>query len=488
MAMGTRKKREVQERQEGFWVVASALVRTPAHAFYDQLNKLLEGNKFDVCVEHLCRRYYQGTLGRPSIEPGVYFRALLLGYFEGIDSERGIAWRLADSLSMRRFIAYGLTAETPDHSTISRTRRLYSLETHKAVFRWVLKRLVEAGLVEGKTVAVDATTLEANAAMRSLVRRENGQSYEDYLKGLARAAGMVNPTKEQLARWDRKRKKKGSNKEWKNPHDPEARVTKMKDGSTHLAYKAEHGVDLSSGALLAVTIQGADKGDTTTIHETLAEAGEAVAEMIEHEATTQPTEEPKVNLGGVEEAVADKGYHSGPVLQDLNKVNCRGYIPEPDRGKRKWAGKADEQKQVYANRRRIRGERSKRLQRKRTELTERSMAHMYETGGMRRVHLRGKSNILKRVLIHAAGFNLALIMRKSIGVGKPRRLQGVSKPSMQALSDRLSSILSRHGAISRFNITTNHQSNISLVTIASAVTSYHQCRSVLIGQGVRRTI
>jgi transposase len=421
MAMGTRKKRE---RQEDFWVVSSEVVGTPAHAFYDRLNQILDQHHFDRNVEQLCRRYYKDRRGRPSITPGVYFRLLLLGYFEGIDSERGIAWRLADSLSLRKFIAYALTEETPDHSTISRTRRLYSVETHKAVFRWVLKILCEEGLVEGKTVSIDATTLEANAALRSLVRRDNGQKYDDYLKDLAKAAGIDNPTREQLARLDRKRKKKGSNKEWKNPHDADARIAKMKDGSTHLAHKAEHAVDLSSGALLAVTVQGADQGDTTTIHQTLAEAGEAVAELIEHEAVTAPAEEPKVNLNGVQEVVADKGYHSGAVVQDLHAVDCRSYIPEPGRGRRNWEGKQDEQKQVYANRRRVQGARSKRLQRKRSELTERSMAHMYETGGMRRVHLKGRDNILKRLLVHAGGFNLALIMRKLVGIGKPRRLQG----------------------------------------------------------------
>jgi len=423
MAMGTCQKRE---RQEDLWVVSSEVVRGPAHAFYERLNEVLEQHHFDRNVEHLCRRYYKGPFGRPSITPGTYFRALLLGYFEGIDSERGIAWRLADSLSLRKFIDYAVTEETPDHSTLSRTRRLYWLETHKAVFRWVLKILAEEGLIEGKTVGIDATSLEANAALRSLVRQEDGQTYEDYLKELAKAAGIEKPTREQLARIDRKRKKKGSNKEWKNPHDPDARITKMKDGSTHLAHKAEHAVDLSSGALLAVTVQGADQGDTTTLHQTLAEAGEAVVELLEHEAMTAPTEEPNVHLAGIEEVVADKGYHSGAVLQELHAVECRSYIPEPERGRRHWEGKAEEQKQVYANRRRIRGSRSKRLQKKRSELTERSMAHMYETGAMRRVHLKGRDNILKRLLVHAAGFNLALVMRKFIGVGKPRQLQGAS--------------------------------------------------------------
>src|SRR2546425_10119208 len=161
MAMGTRKKRE---RQEDLWVVSSEVVGTPAHAFYDRLNQILDQHHFDRNVEQLCRRYYKGRMGRPSITPGIYFRSLLLGYFEGIDSERGIAWRLADSLSMRKFIAYALTEETPDHSTISRTRRLYSVETHKKVFRGVGKILGEDGLVEGETGSIDAARVGGKGA------------------------------------------------------------------------------------------------------------------------------------------------------------------------------------------------------------------------------------------------------------------------------------------------------------------------------------
>jgi len=176
-----------------------------------------------------------------------------MGYFEGLDSERGIAWRVADFLSLRKFLGYALDEETPDHSTISRTRRLYWLETHKAVFRWVLRILAGEGLINGRTLSIDATTLEASAGLKSMVRRDNGQSYDEYLKELAKAAGLENPTREQWVRLDRKRKKKGSNQEWKSPGDPDARITKMKDGRTHLAHKAAHAVDLSSGARLAVT-------------------------------------------------------------------------------------------------------------------------------------------------------------------------------------------------------------------------------------------
>ena len=408
MAMGTRKKRE---RQEQLWIASKAVVQPAGNAFYDRVNRILDEHKFDRKLEALCRKFFKKSVyGRPSLPPGVYFRCLLVGYFEGLDSERGIAWRVADSLSLRRFLGYGLDEETPDHSTISRTRRLYWLETHKAVFRWVTRILTEEGLIQGQTISIDATTLEANAAMKSIVRRDNGQSYNDYLKGLAHAVGIENPTREQLARLDRKRKKKGSNEEWESPADPDARITKMKDGRTHLAHKAEHAVDLSSGALLAITLLPANEGDTSTIHKTLAEAQSVAREIDEN---------------GVEELVADKGYHSGQVLMDLFDEAVRTYIPEPERGKRNWEGKAVEQKRTYENRRRVRGDRGKRLQKIRSELTERTFAHMYETGGMRRVHLRGRENILKRLLVQGAAFNLSLILRKTIGVGKPRQLQGL---------------------------------------------------------------
>src|ERR1022692_2383448 len=370
MAMGTRRKRE---RQQDLWIATSDVVETPGNAFYDRLNQILDEHKFDVKVERLCQKYYEKSpYGRPSISPGVYFRSLLIGYFEGLESERGIAWRMADSLSLRKFLGYALDEATPDHSTISRTRRLYWLETHKAVFKWVVRILTEEGLIEGQTIAIDATTLEANAAMKSIVRRENGQTYNEYLKGLAQAAGIENPTREELARLDRKRKKKGSNQEWKSPSDPDARITKMKDGRTHLAHKAEHAVDLSSGALMAITLAPANEGDTTTVHKTLAEA-ETVAREI------HPL--------GVEELVADKGYHSGETLKTLHDGGVRSYLPEPARGKRNWEGKTVEQKRTYENRRRTRGSRGRRLQKIRSELTERTFAHMYETGAMRRVHL-----------------------------------------------------------------------------------------------------
>jgi transposase len=346
---------------------------------------------------------------------------MLVGYFEGIDSERGIAWRVADSLGLRQYLGYGLDETTPDHSTISRTRRLIDVETHRKVFFWVLGLLADRELVKGKKVGIDGTTLEANAAMRSIVRRDNGASYDEFLKGLAKESGIATPTREDLARLDRKRKKKGANKEWVNPHDADARITRMKDGSTHLAHKAEHAVDMETGAVLAVTLQPADQGDTTTIVETLAEAGENVADLIAREAA-EP--EPIVNLAGIEEVVTDKGYHSGPALLAMKAAGVRTYIPEKKQpGKRHWIGKKDEQQAVYANRQRVSGNHGKSLLRKRGELIERSFAHCYETGAMRRTHLRGHENILKRQLIHVGAFNLSLIFRGLLGAGTPRELK-----------------------------------------------------------------
>jgi len=268
--------------------------------------------------------------------------------------------------------------------------------------------------------SVDGTTLEANAALRSIVRRDNGQGYDDFLKGLANESGIETPTREQLAKLDRKRKKKGNNDDWKNPHDPDAQITKMKDGRTHLAHKAEHAVDLETGAVLAVTLQPAAAGDTNTLHETLTQCGEHIREVaadIDNNAV-------QMNPVGPAELVLDKGYHSNDVLVILKEVEVRSYCSEPDRGHRNWKEKQEEKAAVYQNRRRIRGERGKRLLRQRGERVERSFAHMYETGGMRRTHLRRHDNIIKRLLIHAGAFNLGLVMRKLMGNGTPRGLQG----------------------------------------------------------------
>lgn len=404
-------KRRRGLKQPMIWIATSDLPRTAGHPFYERMNRILDQAGFDGHVEKLCAPFYAERMGRPSLLPGRYFRLLMIGYFEGLDSERAIAWRVADSFALRAFLDLELPEAPPDHSTISRTRRLIDLETHQEVFTWMLKRLAEAGLVKGNTIGIDATTLEANAALRTIVRRDTGESYQEFLTQLAKASGIETPTREVLARLDRKRKHKGSNDDWTHPHDPDAKITKMKDGRTHLAHKAEQVVDLETGAVVAVTVQGADQGDIATSQKTLIEAAEQI------EAVIPDSEGPK-------ELVGDKGYHSNQALVDLEAVGLRSYVSEPERGRRNWKNNPEAQKAVYRNRRRITGERGKRLLRLRGELLERPFAHLYETGGMRRVYLRGHPNILKRVLIHTAAMNLGLLMRTLFGVGTPRALQG----------------------------------------------------------------
>jgi len=426
MAMGTRKQRE---RQEGLWY-GGELPTGPGHPFYSRLNALLEKADFDHFCEKSCAGFYHSKLGRPSLPPGMYFRTMMIGFFEGIDSERGIAWRLADSLTLREFLSIGLDEATPDHVTISRTRRLIGAETHQRIFSWVLERIAQGGLLKGKTMGVDSTTLEANAAMKSIVRRDTGESYNAYLKRVAEAEGVEAPDAAALRRMDRKRRKKTSNKDWVSPADAEAEITKLKDGRTALAYKAENAVDMETGAIVAVTTHGGAEADTATVEATVIEAGVAVAELI-----AEKTEHGQyaVHPGGVEEVVADKGYHSNEVTVGLTQLQVRTHIAEPARGARNWEGKQAEQQAVYGNRRRIRGEYGKGMQRRRGEKIERNFAHQFDTGGMDRLWVRGRENVHKKLLLQAAACNLALLLRSIYGAGKPKAAHDQLKTAVFAI-------------------------------------------------------
>src|ERR1700693_235893 len=333
MAMGRRKRRV---RQEGLWTPTAALPMGASHPFYQRLNQILDEKKFDEYVEAICEDFYADEVGRPGLAPGTYFRLLMVGYFEGVDSDEGIAWRASDSLSIRSFVRIALDESVPDHSTISRTRRLMDVETHQAVFQWVLAVLAEKKLLKGTTIGIDATTLEANAALRSIVRRDTGEKYEEFLARLAKESGIETPTREQLAKVDRERPKKGSNDDWTNPHDPDARITKMKDGRTHLAHKAAHAGDMETGPTVAVTLHAADEGDTKTIQETVAEAGERITSIVadtDNDAVAQ-----QVSAEGPREVVTDKGYHSRAVVSEMAEWGVRTYCSEPDRGPQRGAG------------------------------------------------------------------------------------------------------------------------------------------------------
>lgn len=408
MALGKRRA----EQQE-MWVATTSLPKSEGHTFYRKLNQLLAEAGFDHTVEKICTPHYHNQLGRPSIPPGVYFRMLLVGYFEGIGSQRGIAWRCGDSLSLREFLGIPLTEETPDHSSLTRVRDRLPLDVHTAIFQLVLQLVAERGLLKGKTVAVDSTTLEANAAMKSIVRRETGEDWNDYLRRLLKEQqGIENPTDEELRRFDRQRKdKRVSNEEWMSPTDPDSRIARMKDGRTHLAYKAEHVVDLQTEVVLAVPIYHADHGDGDTMVDSVMEAQTNLSEAgVDVE---------------IEEAVGDKGYHATDTLELADSLNIRTYIPEPKRnGKRNWRKVSEEKRRaVINNRRRTRCARSKRLQRLRSERVERSFAHICETGGARRSWLCGIEKVQKRYLIAAVARNLGLVMRELFGMGTARGLQ-----------------------------------------------------------------
>jgi transposase len=412
MAMGKRKP-----RQESLFVPTDRLLPSAGHPFYERLNTLLAEADFDGWLERRCVACYEQEepRGRPSIAPGVYFRMLLIGYFEGIDSQRGIAWRCADSLSLRSFLGVPLTEPTPDHSTLTNTRQRLPAEIFEEVFQFVLAVAHVKQLIAGKTVGVDSTTLEANAAMKSIVRRDTGEDWKQFVTRLMREEGAIGadeqPSDEEIRRFDKKRAdKKVSNADWQAPADQDARIARMKDGTTHLAYKAEHVVDLKSELVLAAEIRPADHADTAT--------------FVDSVAAAQINLQQAGSAAVIEEAAADKGYHAAATIELSEALDIRTYIPEPTRSS-KLAGKsAEERRAVRNNRRRVQRAKSKALQRRRSEVVERTFAHICETGGSRRSHLRGLVNVTKRYLIAAAAHNLGRILRCLTGVGKPRVLQG----------------------------------------------------------------
>ena len=410
MALGRRKP-----RQEELFIATAQLPRGPGHPFYTKLNGVLAEAQFDSFVENLCAPYYKAG-GRIGIPPGTYFRMLFVGYFEGLDSQRGIAWRCADSFALREFLGVPLSEATPVHASMTIIRQRLPETVFDAVFHKVLGLLDQQGLLRGKTVGVDATTLEANAAMKSIVRKDTGANWQTYLRTLAQAEGINDPTAADLQRLDRARTgKKVSNEHWENPHDPDARIAKMKDGTTHLAYKAEHAVDLTTEAIVAATVASADRGDSQTGPETLMMAQVALIQSGNDEAIT--------------EVVADKGYHDNRLLAHCVELHVRTYIPERKQKHRRWTDKPTEYEAAFrANRRRVQSEKGRRLSRWRSERCERTFAHVCETGGGRRMWLRGLGNVTKAHVLRCAAYNLGLLLRKVFGLGKPRsngRLAGL---------------------------------------------------------------
>jgi hypothetical protein len=426
--------------QGDMWVAAADLPRSPGHVFYTKLNALLAEAAFDRRVEALCEPHYADEVGRPGIPPGVYFRMLFIGFFEGLGSQRAIAWRCADSLSLREFLGIPIGQDTPDHSSMTYIRRRLPVEVFVQGFQLVLDMAREKGLLKGKTLAVDSTMLEANAAMRSMVHRVSQNTWRQYLQQLAKEAGIENPTADDLRRLDRKRKgKKVANAEWGSPTDPDSRIARMKDGTTHFAYKAEHAVDVESDLIVAAEIHHANDPDTDTVLVTTTAARENL-EAVGSERTG-------------EELLGDKGYHKAETIDLLeSQLGMRTYIPEPKLAHaRVWTDKPPEHKEaVDRNRRRVRGERGRRLSRKRSEFAERSVAHLCETGGTRRVWLRGRENVAKWYAARVAARNLSVLMRALFGIGTPRGLQAAGRSLAAIVSHLLAALFAvyrtqRHG-------------------------------------------
>ena len=428
MALGKRVP-----QQEEMFVPVTDLPKSPAHPFYNRLNQLLAEEGFDEFVEALCEPYYK-TGGRPSIPPGVYFRMLFIGYFEGIDSQRGIAWRCADSRSLREFLGAALTDATPAHNSMTVIRQRLPGSLFEAVFEKVLALLGQRGLLKGKTLGIDATTLEANAAMKTIVRKADGQDWKNYLRTLAQAEGIEEPTDDDLRRIDRGRKeKKVSNETWESPTDGDARIARMKDGTTRLAYKAEHAVDLETSAIVNAQVTHANRGDAETGPESLI-----LAQVELVKAGSAAT---------VMEVVADKGYHDNRLLAACVRLGVRSYIPERKQAKRIWTNKPAELEAAFrANRRRVRGERGRKLNRWRSERVERTFAHVCETGGGRRAWLRGLESVQKSHLMRCCAYNLGLVMRKCFGIGKPRG-GAVAAAGLLALTAALMAALSVSGSL-----------------------------------------
>jgi hypothetical protein len=419
MSMGKR-----EEKQQPLWHAATELPRSPGHKFYEKLNEVLAKANFDRRVEELCARFYasEGSTGRRSIPPGVYFRMLMVGYFEGLESERGIAWRCTDSLSLREFLGILPSEAVPDHSSLSRIRERLDASVYEAVFQLVLEIVEAQGLLKGKVVGVDSTYLRADASMKAIVRRDDGLGYRDYLKKLCEEQGIENPTAEDCVRVDRKRKgKRTSNLDWVSKTDADARIARLKDGRTRLAYKAEHVVDMESGVVIAAEIHDADRGDTATVVASV-EAARVNAERAKGDRSgsdDEPPAPPKTMS-----LVADKGYHKAELLKDLKGRGYRTYISVPkSNGVHRWTDKGGyyTARAFRANRDRATSEHGKALLRRRGELLERSFAHALDTGGHRRVRLRGKEKVRKGYILHLAAMNLGIAMRRAVGHGTPRQ-------------------------------------------------------------------
>ena len=407
------KTRKKSQEQKEFWIVADRLPKASPSRFYELLNGTLEGMNFAGEVWEMCAPAYAGAErgGRPGIDPVVYFKMLMIGFFEGLDSERAIAARCADSLSLRGFLGYALDEATPDHSSMTVIRQRLGGDCFARVFAVVLAALQKHGLLKGRHLGIDSSVIEANASLRSLTERNTEEGYWDYVQRLAREAGLETTDGAELRNFDRKRAgKKMSNEQWENPHDPDAKIGRTKDGATDMVYLPEHTVDLDTGAIVQAQVLAGDHRDSEELSERVIEAVVNV-----QEAQADPEALP-------ETLTADKGYFSLLEIGRLQELSLKTVISDPHRAQRRFDKLSSAERQSLARAQRsVSSKYGRKLLRKRGQHIERSFAHVLDAGGMRRATLRGLENLNKRHQIAAACYNLSQLLRQLYGIGTPKQ-------------------------------------------------------------------
>ena len=417
--------------QAEFWIARDELVRTQASKFYDKLEVTLETMDFSRRVRVFCAPVYtDGALGRPPIDPVVYFKMLMVGFLENLPSERAIALRCGDSLMIRRFLGYELDEETPHHSSFTVIRQRLSAEVYQSVFDVVLEALREHGLLRGKNLGIDSSVIEANASLRGLESRNTGEAYWDYVKRLATEAGVDGSDPAAVRRFDKQRPgRKTSNLDWVNPNDPDAKVAQAKDGATDMLYRPEHIVDLDTGAILSAEVRQADQADT----QGLAERVVAVAALVEAIGEDVRAHQEKPCPAAVATLTADKGYYSVDELEAIQAWGIKTVISDPIRNRRLDKLDSTQRAVVRKAQRSAQSNYGKALLRKRGMHIERSFAHLLDCGGIRRATLRGQANLDKRYKIAAASYNLSQLMRHLFGIGTPKQAAAATLAALMQL-------------------------------------------------------
>lgn len=398
--------------QPVFGSVAPWLAKSRKFKFYSKLDRTLESFEFAQEVRALCRPAYdQSGVGQPGIDPVVYLKMLMVGFFENLASERAIAEECADSMAVRAFLHLGLEENSPEHSSFTRIRQRLGPEIYHRIFTLILSALQVHGLVGGKHLGVDTSVMEANASLRGLVNRNTEEAYWEYVKRLAREQGIDPEDGEAVRRFDRKRPKKTSNEEWFNPHDPEAKIGPKKDGATDMIYKPEVVADLETGVLVGAEVLSGDQADHQDVSTRLLEAQQTI-----NAARGEP-----LDTLTMETATTDKGYYAVPEVQNLQHEQIRTVMRDPVHNRRMDKLEPAEQEAVKAARRSTRSALGKRLLRRRGMYLERPFAHILDCGGMRRATLRGVQNLTKRFKLSGAFYNLSQLMRHLFGVGTPKQ-------------------------------------------------------------------